>query len=149
LPWLIGLSPISRPNVVQFRPQIVTDGKAAHHLADEPIDIIELHELRHEVPHRARLRIGPHDGDLGEGVRQNGFGDGSPLGRIGVEQALGHLAANDRGELLAEVRGVHEPEAQNNRLRPHRFFFLKNEISVTRFLKDLRTTRDPGSLGAV
>jgi hypothetical protein len=54
----------------------------------------------------------PQDGELGKSVRQNGFGDGPPLGRVGVEQAFGHLAANDRGELPAEVCSVHEPEAQ-------------------------------------
>ena len=42
-------------DVVQLQPQIVTDGKAAHHLADEPIDVVELRELRHDVPRGLEL----------------------------------------------------------------------------------------------
>ena len=59
----------------------------------------------------ARLWIGPHDGGLGAGVRQDGFGDGTPLGRVGVEQAFGHVAANHGSELPAEVCSVPQSEA--------------------------------------
>jgi hypothetical protein len=86
--------------------------KAAHPFAHEPIDVIELQEVRHKVSHRTRLWVGPHDRHLGKAVRQSDFGDWSPLGRVGVEQVFGHLTANDRGKLAAQVLCVHEPEAQ-------------------------------------
>ena len=76
------------------------------------IHVVELQQLREDVPHGVRSRIGPHDRDLGERVGQDGLGYGPPLGRVAVEQAVGLVAANDGGKLPAEVGRVDQPKAQ-------------------------------------
>ena len=80
--------------------------------ADEPVDVIELHEGRYKVPHRTRLWVGPQDRGLGTGVGQNGFCNRPTFRCVRVKQNSGHVAADDGGQLPAEVCSVHESEVK-------------------------------------
>ena len=92
--------------------EVVADPDRGDLLGQVPVDVLEVHQFRHQPAHGLGTRLGGHQLHLCAGHVQHVGGHRAPFGLVAVQQPLRCPAGDLGGQLPAEVERVLDAEVE-------------------------------------